>query len=114
MIQENESKVWQIVFEDRYSIPVLHSWYMTKEQADEMLADLKRCFPDTEYYLEQGTEHINEKCRGCETIHCSERFDYHGITTGCWCEDCYQTNYPYRKDDYFDPGYAGERLEEDY
>ena len=114
MIQENESKVWQLVYEDRYSIPVLHSWYETKEQADDMLADCTKLFPQTSYWLEQGTEHINQKCRHCETIYCEERHDHYGITTGYWCDECYETDYPYRKDAYFDPDFAGERMEDDY
>lgn len=41
-------------------------------------------------------------CRGCSESKddVQERHDYHGITTGYYCEDCYENNYPYRKDDY--------------
>ena len=46
------------------------------------------------------------------------RYDYYGIQTGMYCDECYKSNdsslYPYRKDDYYDPAYAGEMLEEDY
>ena len=45
------------------------------------------------------------------------RSDAYGIYTGLYCDDCYDDPniYPYRKDNYFDPGYAGESLEpEDY
>lgn len=56
-------------------------------------------------------------CRGCgkcdNSVH--ERFDAYGITTGFWCNKCYDSDeYPYRKDHYFDPGYAGERMDDDY
>jgi len=40
------------------------------------------------------------------------RFDSYGIYTGQYCDCCYERNYPYRKDDYFDPSYAGESLED--
>ena len=45
------------------------------------------------------------------------RSDAYGIYTGLYCDDCYDDpdKYTYRKDKYFDPGYAGESLEpEDY
>lgn len=28
------------------------------------------------------------------------RTDFHGIPTGHYCDDCYENNYPYRRDDY--------------
>jgi len=42
------------------------------------------------------------------------RSDSYGIPTGYYCEDCYETNYPYRKDNYYDWLNAGEYLESDY
>ena len=41
------------------------------------------------------------------------RSDAYGIYTGLYCDDCYDDpdKYTYRKDKYFDPGYAGESLE---
>jgi hypothetical protein len=57
-------------------------------------------------------------CRGCETTKekaCVElRHDAYGYATGYYCDDCYENNYPYRKDSYYDELYAGERLEDDY
>jgi hypothetical protein len=63
-------------------------------------------------------------CRGCnkETDmhrpidqHYWARRDAYGIFTGIYCDDCFKSGdsnkYPYRKDDYHDPMYAGERLE---
>jgi hypothetical protein len=46
-----------------------------------------------------------------------ERTDFHGITTGYWCEEDYESNYPYRKDDYTNgTGVAddGTPIEENY
>jgi len=45
-------------------------------------------------------------CRGCkayadERSSVQERFDHYGITTGHWCDACYESGrYPYRKDAY--------------
>lgn len=42
------------------------------------------------------------------------RVDAYGLFTGIYCQACYNSNkYPYRKDAYYDPSYAGERMEED-
>lgn len=41
------------------------------------------------------------------------RSDAYGIFTGHYCDDCYENNYPYRKDRYDYEG-AGERLDDDY
>ena len=44
------------------------------------------------------------------------RNDAYGMYTGLYCHKCYDdpTKYTYRKDRYYDEGYAGERMEEDY
>ena len=44
------------------------------------------------------------------------RSDAYGLFTGLYCHKCYkdQEKYTYRKDRYFDEGYAGENLEGDY
>ena len=64
-------------------------------------------------------------CRGCEEpdkdnqrvspieYHMWARADAYGIYTGLYCDDCYKDNYPSRKDEYYDPAYAGERMEPD-
>ena len=41
------------------------------------------------------------------------RSDAYGIYTGLYCDKCYKDSniYTYRKDEYFDPAYAGERIE---
>ena len=50
------------------------------------------------------------------TEHMWARVDAYGIYTGLYCDKCYDDpqKYTYKKDRYFDPAYAGERLEEDY
>jgi hypothetical protein len=60
-------------------------------------------------------------CKGCQEYEdgqkgVQERHDAHGITTGHYCEDCYEDNYPYRKDKYptLETHGYGERLSEDY
>lgn len=60
-------------------------------------------------------------CKGHDCDHNSEndqtveeRFDAYGLSTGYYCDSCYENNYPYRKDNYFDPSYAGERMDDDY
>jgi hypothetical protein len=69
---------------------------------------------------EDGDYHIYKQhtCRGdgCESVVTRERHDAYGITTGHYCDKCYKSNYPYRKDRYPTQehhGY-GERLDEDY
>jgi len=43
------------------------------------------------------------------------QYDSYGYATGHYCYKCYEEGYyPYRKDAYFDPSYAGERLEDNY
>ena len=62
-------------------------------------------------------------CQGCESeadtgfntgelkYHYWARNDAYGIYTGLYCDKCYDSDkYPYRKDEYFDPAYAGECL----
>ena len=59
------------------------------------------------------------KCRGCkketDNKYELERCDAYGIYTGLYCDKCYDDpqKYTYKKDRYFDPAYAGERLEEE-
>lgn len=54
------------------------------------------------------------RCRNCDSTEASERNDYYGISTGHWCENCYQNNYPYRRDAYYDYLNAGEYLDDEY
>ena len=48
-------------------------------------------------------------CKGCKAKHDKYmvdwmRYDYHGIYTGIYCDECYESGdenkYPYRKDNY--------------
>ena len=65
-------------------------------------------------------EHIYFKvhtCRSCQVEETEERFDYHGVHTGWWCHECYDSDkYPYRKDAYptIETHGYGERLDNDY
>jgi len=68
-------------------------------------------------------EHLYE-CRGCHKpdrdnkrvspleYHRWARSDAYGIYTGLYCDKCYDDSfiYTYRKDEYYDEGYAGEQL----
>ena len=47
--------------------------------------------------------------------HMWSRADAYGIYTGLYCDKCYDDphKYTYRKDEYYDPAYAGERMEPD-
>ena len=67
------------------------------------------------------------QCRGCEKpdednirvspiqYHMWARADVYGIYTGLYCDKCYDDphKYTYRKDEYYDPAYAGENMEPD-
>lgn len=53
------------------------------------------CEDNDEYYIVKEYE-----CRGCGKGNSIERFDAYGIHTGHYCNECYENNYPYRKDRY--------------
>lgn len=56
-------------------------------------------------------------CRGCAEGEGNEQHDAHGISTGHWCDDCYNSSrYPYKKDRYptIETHGYGERLDNDY
>ena len=68
----------------------------------------------------KGTDEGNW-CQECEgegkreyiqkvSDHYWARNDAYGIYTGLYCDKCYKSNYPYKKDRYFDESYCGERL----
>ena len=42
------------------------------------------------------------------------RHDTYGLPTRYYCDDCYENNYPYRKDAYYDYSNAGEYMDDDY
>jgi hypothetical protein len=109
--------IFQILTEGRMGIPVLQSWHEGREAAEAALAEIKDVFPNNDFWIEEGTDYIYTKCKGCGTVHANERHDHYGITTGHWCDDCYESDkYPYRKDRYptmEHDGY-GDYLESDY
>ena len=51
-------------------------------------------------------------CRSCRDKEGHLRHDTDGIPTGYFCDECFETNYPYRKDAYHDYLNAGEYLDE--
>ncbi len=56
-------------------------------------------------------------CRGCGGDESQEQHDAHGISTGYWCHECYESSrYPYRKDRYptIETHGEGERLNDEY
>ena len=52
---------------------------------------------------------------GCNSTDIEMRYDINNIATGSYCQSCYDnpSKYHYRKDQYFDPSFAGESLEPD-
>jgi Pyruvate/2-oxoacid:ferredoxin oxidoreductase delta subunit len=108
-----EETIFQILTEDRYGTPVLQSWRETQEEADAELAEVKSFWPESNFWIEEGTDYIYDKCKGCGTVHANECHDAYGITTGHWCDECYDSpRYPYKKNRYDYRG-AGERLDYD-
>jgi hypothetical protein len=76
--------------------------------------DLEDCEDFIDYELKQDGCTIEEftPCRCGEEGYL--RYDWYGIPTGNFCDDCYENNYPYRKDRYETiehDGY-GERLDD--
>ena len=69
--------------------------------------------PDKEFPMEQYDEPIYNAPRVSE--HMWARVDAYGIYTGLYCDKCYDDpqKYTYRKDNYYDPAYAGERMNPD-
>jgi hypothetical protein len=91
------------------------------QQTNKVECEFDTRFEAVEYIESEGDweTHVISKfheCKGCEQ-ESYERHDYYGISTGYWCDECYESSrYPYKKTRYateeFD-GY-GERLSEDY
>jgi len=48
----------------------------------------------------------------CGSKEVNEQYDAYGIYCGKMCDKCFQSKY--RQDYYYDEGYCGESLEEDY
>lgn len=112
---ETKKQIWQILTQGEYGESTLQSWTDDRVEAEKTLIECKEMWEGKEFWIEEGDDYIYTKCRGCNTVWATERYDRYNISTGNWCQECYDSaKYPYRKDFYFDPGYAGERLEEDY
>ena len=72
-----------------------------RAEAEAELAEYQEMWPDTHFDVIEGTDYITGKCRGCQTPYANMCYDAHGIETGNWCDDCYNSSkYPYRKDKY--------------
>tara|TARA_R100001530_G_scaffold113476_1_gene80463 strand:+ start:255 stop:515 length:261 start_codon:yes stop_codon:yes gene_type:complete len=71
--------------------------------------------PDKEYPMRFDDYKYGEPVYNTPKVseHMWARTDAYGIYTGLYCDECYKNNYPYRRDRYYDPAYAGERLEPD-
>ena len=105
-------------------------WFMAQfddeGEAKRYVECQSAAFPNTDYdyYYMPYTDNGNppymrdfHHCKGCRTvIEVHERCDYYGIFTGHYCDDCYENNYPYRKDRYPTMEYDGygDYLEDDY
>ena len=74
--------------------------------------------PDKDYPVKFDDYGYEEIITNCPKVseHMWARQDAYGIYTGLYCSKCYDDpeKYTYRKDRYYDPAYAGERMEEDY
>ncbi len=108
------ASIYQIVNVYNYT---LVNWTTVKKEAELWLMEAREYVPDERFEIIEGTDYIHNKCKGCETVHADERHDAYGITTGYWCEECFESEkYPYRRDRYptlEHDGY-GERLEDEY
>ena len=92
----------------------------TGKELDQEYFSSQEAWEEIEYGLPDGNYNVIRKII-CKAQTCDsegyERYDAHGISTGHWCDECYDSvGYPYRKDKYptieFN-GY-GERLYNDY
>jgi hypothetical protein len=81
--------------------------FYSQEEAWEMLKELGM----SDHYIHEAIS-----CRGCDKEG-QEQEDAHGISTGYWCHECYESDrYPYRRDRYptIETHGYGERLNNDY
>lgn len=79
--------------------------------------DREDCEDFVEFEKVSGS-HILEfvPCRSCQDQEGFLRFDFYGIATGHYCDECYESDYPYRKDRYptMEHDGEGEYLYDDY
>ena len=63
----------------------------------------------------QGCDAMDEEWEGKPSQHPWARADYHGIYTGIYCDECYDSDrYPYKKYNYESELNYGERIDDDY
>lgn len=112
-----DENIFQILVEANMG-PRLQTWKESREDAEKELAELQADFPNDDFWIEEGTDYIYTKCKGCQTIHAYERHDYYGISTGHWCDKCFDdpSKYTYRKDRYptMETDGYGDYLDDDY
>jgi len=111
---KNGNTVYQVIgdFLTRYGVDeYCYFWTTDKDEAEKWVKE-NTGYDDTPLQIVEGTDYIKNKCR-CGSIHTSPRYDAYGIATGNWCNDCYENDYPYRKDRYDYKAY-GERLDDEY
>tara|TARA_R100000152_G_C6589783_1_gene50656 strand:+ start:185 stop:520 length:336 start_codon:yes stop_codon:yes gene_type:complete len=97
-----------------------------KPDKDTLIGKLDECHicdGSGEIYEDiDGVTYLEGYCNMCDgegkfeytpktTHHMWARADAYGIYTGLYCDDCYENNYPYKKNRYHDEAYCGERLE---
>jgi len=61
-------------------------------------------------YVSFNDRDICMRCQRQDSVP-EEQYDAYGIYAGMMCDPCFKK--AYRQDRYFDPDYAGERLEEE-
>ena len=72
--------------------------------------------PDKNFWYDDEMEIVSDDDFPFNTptveFHKWSRADAYGIFTGLYCDKCYDDSniYTYRKDEYYDEGYAGEQL----
>ena len=79
--------------------------YQIKNNETDKVVATTYCHEEVDYLIQEFGEyehyvHEAVSCRKCDNEG-DERTDAYGISTGYWCEGCYNgTNYPYRRDRY--------------
>ena len=98
-MKNSKETIYQVMNMDEYFLVMFTN---DKDEAEKQLKDSETACPHINFEIVEGVEYITTKCRGCSTPYANEQHDAHGITTGNWCEDCYEDEsiYPYRKDKY--------------
>lgn len=95
-------------------------YQIINDQSDKVIVEFYSEEEAWEELKQLGTSnhyiHKAMSCRGCDNEG-YEQSDAHGISTGYWCHECYESDrYPYRRDRYptIETHGYGERLNNDY